>query len=174
MLYYGIIQARCNMTNYQTKNKPYRSWTAYGLLVVFCIPFLAAGGLYTFRHYFTFGQVCAGHLYTPPVDAQTLDFYQKTDLGKWQLIFLSPAECGTVCQTRKQNLEAIHISLGKERSRVERRVLPLPHTTLLSLEQGGMIIIDPKGWLVIHYPMDSNPKGILKDLRLLLRLSRVG
>lgn len=163
------------MTNNQTNEKSF-SWTAYGLLFVFCVPLLAAGSLYAFRHYFTFHQTCTGHLYNPPVDAQGLTFYHKTNLGKWQLIYLSPTECDTACQTHIQNLEAIYISLGKERTRVERHIVPITPVpkSLEALKQGGTIIIDPQGWLVIHYPVDSNPKGVLKDLRLLLRLSRVG
>ena len=39
---------------------------------------------------------------------------------------------------------------------------------------GHIYISDPLGNLMMSYPSDINPKGILKDLKKLLRASRIG
>ena len=42
------------------------------------------------------------------------------------------------------------------------------------IKAGRIYISDPLGNLMISYPADINPKGILKDLKKLLRASRIG
>jgi len=39
---------------------------------------------------------------------------------------------------------------------------------------GGLYLIDPLGNLMMFYPSDTNPNGILKDLKRLLKYSRIG
>jgi len=165
------------LTSRQTNRKNRKPWTAWGLILVFCTPLLAATLLYGFRHYFTFDHLCTGQLYTPPIHINSLSFFDKTYLGKWQMIYIRPIECDTTCQDLQNTLAAIYTSLGKERERVIPRDIFITPEITKSLEaanQGGMLIIDPQGWLVVHYPPHSDPKGILKDFRRLLRLSHVG
>ena len=42
------------------------------------------------------------------------------------------------------------------------------------LKAERIYISDPLGNLMMSYPPDINPKGILKDLKKLLRASRIG
>ena len=52
-----------------------------------------------------------------------------------------------------------------------RRLLaPFPAAT----EAGRVYIVDPLGNLVISYPAGADPKGLVKDLEKLLRLSHIG
>ncbi len=39
---------------------------------------------------------------------------------------------------------------------------------------GELFLIDPLGNLMMHYPPDTEPSGIIKDLNRLLRYSRIG
>jgi cytochrome oxidase Cu insertion factor (SCO1/SenC/PrrC family) len=39
---------------------------------------------------------------------------------------------------------------------------------------GELVIIDPKGQIVLYYDGDTPPKGILTDLRRLLKISQIG
>lgn len=38
-------------------------------------------------------------------------------------------------------------------------------------EQGAMFLVDPRGFLMMRYPSDADPTGIIRDLSRLLRLS---
>ena len=40
--------------------------------------------------------------------------------------------------------------------------------------EGEFYLIDPLGNLMMHYPPDTEPAGIIKDLKRLLRYSRIG
>lgn len=40
--------------------------------------------------------------------------------------------------------------------------------------EGALFLIDPLGNLMMHYPPDTEPSGIIKDLKRLLRYSRIG
>jgi len=44
--------------------------------------------------------------------------------------------------------------------------------SLLREQQGEFYIIDPNGYIMMHYAADSDPKGILKDLKRLLSVSK--
>lgn len=44
----------------------------------------------------------------------------------------------------------------------------------LPISAGGIYLIDPHGNLMMRFPDDLNPKGILKDLKHLLKVSRIG
>ena len=165
------------MTNNKQSTVKKRSWTAHGLLLVFSAPLLMAIGLYMGRGYFSFEQVCTGQLYNPPIHSQTLAFFNKNHSGKWQIIYLRPETCDTSCQQLQNTLAAVYTALGKERERVipqQMTISPQIMTELKTSAQGGTLIIDPQGWLVVYYPPHSEAKGILKDLKRLLRLSHVG
>ncbi len=165
------------MSTHKQLNEKKRSWTAYGLALVFSAPLLMAIALYLGRGHFSFQHVCTGQLYNPPIRSQSLAFFNTNHLGKWQLIYLHPETCDASCQALKNTLAAVYTALGKERERViphEMTINPQIITALKASVQGGTLIIDPQGWLVAYYPPDSAAKGILKDFKRLLRLSHVG
>lgn len=39
---------------------------------------------------------------------------------------------------------------------------------------GGIFIVDPQGNYMMAYPPDSDPKGLLKDMQRLLKMSKIG
>lgn len=142
------------------------------LILLFTLPFLGSYILYSLRHRFIFNTIETGQLLSPPIQTQNLTFFEPALLGKWQLVYLQPALCEKECESLISNLNKIYLSLGKESHRVKQRAVPAAQFPLL--QPGEIALIDPQGWLILHYAPSSDPKGILKDLQRLLRFSHVG
>ncbi|PFG58363.1 hypothetical protein ATG66_0910 [Vibrio sp. ES.051] len=113
----------------------------------------------------------------------------------WQLAYVLPNECTEQCRQQLYLLQQSHVALGK----YQERVVPVLWQTELSdtvdismtamqmnesvtakVKPGQMLIVDPLGQLVMSYTPKPNEdlvsfnKGMLADLRKLLKLSRVG
>ncbi|CCN73260.1 conserved hypothetical protein [Vibrio nigripulchritudo SFn118] len=118
---------------------------------------------------------------------------------QWQLGYVLPAKCGSLCQQQLHLLQQSYVSLGKYQDRVQPTVYVTSESDtsvlndysfervtstrdfLAKFEQQEYIIVDPRGQLVMHYPKEINPdlliqqsKGLIADFRKLLKLSRVG
>lgn len=119
-------------------------------------------------------------------------------LKKWNIVTIDATDCQGPCQAQVYLLRQINIALGKDASRV-RRVLIAHASgnseTLIDLQKqnsdliiltgkdsqmeqlmnqfgavkGSIYLVDPKGNLMMHYPPDAKPKGILVDLKKLLK-----
>lgn len=149
-------------------------WTALGILFISTLPFLSAHFLYAFRHMFSLNTVQHGEFLLPPLDSTTLGLPNSTHSGKWQLIYIRSKNGGTHCDEQWQTLKNVHIALGKEQSRVVYHSLTSTQTTSL-WQENSIWIVDPRGWVIMHYPPPiKNAKGILEDMRRLLRFSHVG
>lgn len=156
------------------------------MVLLFIVPFLLASMLYGFRHSLTFKIRPKGILLDPPVLATSLPFLTDLELepGKWQLIYIAPKICNAECNQQLKVLKNIHISLGKDQDRLILK--KLNHSTLSKhnissrssfSRANSVVIIDPKGWVMMHYPntiLNQSPKGILEDLRRLLKYSHTG
>ena len=122
--------------------------------------------------------------------------------GKWSLVLVVGERCTEACTKDLATLRNVRIAMDRERDRVQRVLLgeppccavgevkaepdlvvawadsaagrkllaPFPAAT----EAGRFYIVDPLGNLVISYPAGSEPKGLIKDLEKLLRLSHIG
>jgi len=159
------------MPNHPIVPKRHRLSTGF-LIAIFMGPLVAAHVLYAWRDNLNFKTTQTGTFLSPPLSAQSLPFFDTTFLGKWQLIYLRPKTCDTPCQNLMASLPQIHMALGKEKHRVKYRTLSA--NVDLPLKVGEIAIIDPQGWIIMHYPANSDLKGLLRDLRQLLRLSHVG
>lgn len=122
--------------------------------------------------------------------------------GKWSLLYLAGAECVQSCQEKIFQIRQIRTLLNQERERVQRvyiafdagilagaqKVLGENHPDLVYLVGPGnslreffqppdpdaIYLLDPLGnWLMV-YPAASDYKGMLKDLKKLLKLSHIG
>lgn len=121
--------------------------------------------------------------------------------GKWVMVHVGPARCDADCARQLYLMRQIRIALGKEQSRVERLwVLAdagTPDATLLQGHPGLQLwrpaesdfveqfpaaqnradhiyVVDPLGNLMLRFPQNPDPKGIMKDLKLLLKASQIG
>ena len=127
----------------------------------------------------------------------TLDALQ----GKWVMVHVGPAACDADCAGQLYLMRQTRITQGKGQSRIERLwVLTdtgTPDASLLEqhpglkvwrpgnpafIEQfpagnnraGHIYMVDPLGNLMLRFPENPDPKGIMKDLKLLLKASQIG
>jgi cytochrome oxidase Cu insertion factor (SCO1/SenC/PrrC family) len=126
------------------------------------------------------------------------DFLQ----GKWSLAFIGGGECEPRCREALTLMRQTRLALGDDLTRVQRVFLardpccdrsyldaehpglivvhanspeadallaPFPHAA-----QGRIYIIDPLGNLMMSYAPDAKPKGLMEDMKKLLKLSHIG
>lgn len=97
---------------------------------------------------------------------------------KWGVLLTKQSQCEQSCEDWVHQLRQIHTALGKERQRVVIREVDTSESSLT--EQGftklgsAVWITDPLGNLVLRYELSEPPKQLLKDLRKLLKVSRIG
>lgn len=122
---------------------------------------------------------------------------------KWTLVHPVGDGCGEACETFLYHTRQTRIALGKDVERLQRYLIVTDpslverlrerHPDALFLESGGglevqltpvtgetvaepadAILIDPLGNAMMRIPADLDPKLMLKDLKKLLKLSRIG
>ncbi|MDR9828850.1 hypothetical protein RCJ22_25005 [Vibrio sp. FNV 38] len=182
---------------------PHNVWkgraTLLALVLFFSIPAIAAYVILS-KQWYQPGVTNQGVLIEPRLTYQSLgvDYHPAEPI--WQLAFVVPKHCEAACQERVDLLRQSYLALGKYTERVEpvlimqsnsdprlaqRFDIPLQHVQQLpdSVADGeDVIIIDPLGQWVMRYSFDLVPsseqsqllKGMLKDFKKLLKLSRVG
>lgn len=122
--------------------------------------------------------------------------------GHWTYVYLGAAACETACSAKLDEVRQVRSLLNEKRLRV-RRVYVAPdlaaarsaqaqlgagHPDLMILAAGdgglarflgptdpqALYLIDPLGnWMMI-YPGTAQARGLLKDIKLLLRVSQIG
>ncbi|MBN0989688.1 hypothetical protein [Amphritea pacifica] len=114
--------------------------------------------------------ITQGELYPPGVTLSDLHLGDPalTTEGSWRLILLVGEECGDECHRWQALLPNLHASLGKDRDR-------LLWQQVENNQQGvGLLLADPQGFMVTRYRLSLPPQSIIKDLKRLLRISKVG
>ena len=122
--------------------------------------------------------------------------------GKWSLIYIGDGACDTACRTALVFARQSRLALNNEMTRVQRIFLSTgnccandyfkaEHEGLIVLDasspeaqrllaqfpaerSSAVFIVDPLGNLVMRYDTRSDPKGLLTDLKKLLKLSHIG
>lgn len=123
--------------------------------------------------------------------------------GKWSLVYLADHACEESCRKALYVMRQTRLSLNNEMDRVNRFVLASGgccNGNSLAREFPGLIlldasvtaaqpalrafpeaqrahaifIVDPLGNLVMRFDSRDNPKGLLEDLKKLLKLSHIG
>ena len=123
---------------------------------------------------------------------------------QWTVVHLLTDECAELCQRSLYNTRQTRLALGKDARRIRRIIIApnraqLQHlapdhpdaTQLLNAQTGletqltplirhhrltphAALLIDPLGNLMMTLPPTLNPTLLLKDLKKLLKLSRIG
>ncbi|MEM7218325.1 MAG: hypothetical protein AAF515_08175 [Pseudomonadota bacterium] len=107
----------------------------------------------------------------------------------WSLTIVPAGSCDAECETSLSQMRALQVLLTKDATRL-RRVLVLPggadaadvvaaYPKLEVLRAGstadrGLYLIDPNGNFVLRYPLGDTGHMVQKDLKKLLRISRIG
>jgi cytochrome oxidase Cu insertion factor (SCO1/SenC/PrrC family) len=120
--------------------------------------------------------------------------------GKWTLLYVQPGACDEACGTRLYDTRQVRIALDREMHRVQRVLLAdahccdfaalrEAHPDLIEVDSGAAAqallkqlptreprtyIVDPLGNLMMVYAPGAKPKGMLEDMKRLLRLSSIG
>ncbi|WP_051560017.1 hypothetical protein [Marinobacterium jannaschii] len=118
---------------------------------------------------------------------QALDKWQLTDAqgesfqfrGQWRVLLTVSGDCPSQCQQWQQTLGNVRQALGKDRDRIQwHRV---DHATASDLSSpalpaigNGVWLADPLGNLVMRYDWSQPPQDLFKDLKRLLKVSRIG
>ena len=136
-------------------------------------------------------------------DAQGKAISSQQWLKKWSIVTVATSTCAEPCLTQIHLLKQVNIALDKDAKRVQRvLIMPtLPNTEAISTLQkqypelvilsgadaetvqfatqfsgavGSVYLVDPLGNLMMRYPQNMNPKGMLTDLKKLLKNSWAG
>jgi cytochrome oxidase Cu insertion factor (SCO1/SenC/PrrC family) len=119
--------------------------------------------------------------------------------GKWTYLVYSPNGCDLQCEASLFKLRQTKKATGRELNRIQSvlltdankvggeildrnqrtrvgRLLKLEteSDTQNQLEQGFIYLIDPIGNLMMKYDPSSTSKGMLKDIKKLLKISNIG
>ncbi|GAL36764.1 hypotehtical protein in cytochrome oxidase biogenesis cluster [Vibrio maritimus] len=166
------------------------------LIVFFALPFIIAKAILS-NHWYESGVTNHGSLVEPRVTFESLDLVNPLQTKSWQLGFMLPTDCNDACINRLYIMGQTYLALGKYKERVTPVVYVLPDQVLPELPESlsvvtvnaaftdvvpeqGYLIADTLGQLVMYFTPTSedkqvaHSKGLLSDLRKLLKLSRVG
>jgi len=170
------------------------------LILLAVVPILLASSMYKWNFWVPESRNYHGELLG---DGRTLaDLGVSGDIPQtWLLLVSAPDDCLEDCRELVYLARQIHIALGREASRANHmlatnKALPADYQEQLAREYPQLArfnldtsrylamtadnktpqlwIIDPLGNLVLRYAPGSNGKQILKDLQLLLKLSKIG
>lgn len=142
-----------------------------------------------------------GDLITPPQDIHRIAALKNQKLeGKWWLVYVPSEKCELGCEDILYDMRQIKTALGKDSNRlgkllitqggcskycdkfikqnsielVKIKLSPQDHSALFNITSDSLYLIDPKGYLMMHYEIDTPPKDILTDLKRLLKISKIG
>ncbi|KWT99285.1 MAG: hypothetical protein ACTH6O_06880 [Vibrio toranzoniae] len=170
-----------------------------GLILIFALPAIVAKTVLE-QNWYTSGVTNSGELVEPRMTLKDLGLTTPVEAEGWLVGYIAPTECKGLCEQQLHYLNQSYLALGKNKERVTAVVFVSEGNSLLgalnkpdlSFMAGGdelstefapasIIIIDPFGQLVMEYKSVSEPsqlvgqsKGMIHDLRKLLKLSRVG
>lgn len=124
--------------------------------------------------------------------------------GRWTLAYLTAGGCDLQCEANLFKMRQVRLLVGRDRDRVDRLLLitgptrpggldeiikrypKLPIGELNAADQHALVqvlsaelpdhvfIVDPLGNAMMRYPTDVTAKGLLKDLKHLLKVSQIG
>lgn len=139
------------------------------------------------------------HTQGTALDGQALDLAALR--GKWVMVHVGSARCDADCAQQLYLMRQTRITQGKAQTRIERLWVVTdegnPDAALVQDHPGLYIwrpadaafagqftapekpdqhiyLVDPLGNLMLRFPAQSDPKGMMKDLKLLLKASQIG
>ena len=138
-----------------------------------------------------------GTLYGFSIGQKDIQELQK----KWTLVFFTEDDCDNTCQEKLYKLRQIRLAIGKDREKVERllvvnksldwsnfeedyldqKIIDVNSDSYQALNQvfseyqgyskNAIYLVDAYGSLIMKYPKDTEPKGIIKDIERLIRVA---
>jgi cytochrome oxidase Cu insertion factor (SCO1/SenC/PrrC family) len=171
----------------------------WALLSIFLLP-IGLGTLFFYLNpsYFSQNTVNYGELITPVIVTEKSDLDIKGDAslqGVWTLAYVTDS-CDSLCNQAVADAKTIRTLINMDMRRIQRMLITndgsvpsvedekliLASITsdkllgqLSRLPENSIFLIDPIGNFMLYYdPKDINIKFVLKDLKRLLKYSRIG
>lgn len=123
--------------------------------------------------------------------------------GRWTLLYVDTGRCGERCAEALYRGHQTREILGRRQIRVERLYIhqgEAPPEPVLAMDEAlrvlpasdegaarviatippavaaadELLLVDPLGNLMMRFPLEGDPKGMVEDLKKLLKLSRIG
>ncbi|MFK8053983.1 MAG: hypothetical protein AB8F65_13535 [Woeseiaceae bacterium] len=147
------------------------------------------------------GQVNYGTLIQPPVSLDAKLHFDTGLRGRWTLAFKTDQPCADDCDKTLIDLRQIRLATGREIDRIERLLIAPTNSisaemlerhpglqvsgnmastgaalgiALNELDAEKIYVIDPLGNVMMQYDVSPDRKKFLKDLKKLLKFSRIG
>ncbi len=179
-------------------------WTFVGIVLLFAVPLFVAIGLYAggWRPLgrVNNGELVDPPRDVSGVTFEAIGVGDPPDTGLltgvWSVVHVVEAGCGQSCQQELHETRQVRIALGKDADRVQRVLLVLAPSVpgaggdlladqpklILAQPQGtafadgvdSVWLVDPLGNVILRYPPGYEPRGLLKDIKRLLKLSKIG
>jgi len=173
-----------------------------GVALMFFAPLAISFVLYYGHAWHPGGKVNHGELIQPPQPLPDVGLPPPHSLQrKWTMLYVQRGTCDEPCSKRLYDMRQVRTALDREMERVQRvliadadccdlKQLQGMHPDLISVARGEAVepllkllpapdskriyLIDPLGNLMMFYAADAPAKGMLEDLKRLLRLSQIG
>ena len=121
--------------------------------------------------------------------------------GRWTLVHLLEGPCRQICIDALARTRQVQQALGDDMNRVQRLlVLATPNhaqsidkhpdlalavatsewlASFSFVDNGasqalGIYLVDPQGYLMMRYPLNTDQRGLLADIERLLKISKIG
>jgi hypothetical protein len=172
----------------------------YLLIAMFFVPVAVAFYMYYGSDWRPVGQTNHGELLAP---VKALPPGAEAMRDKWSIVYVGAGACDEACREALVFARQTRLSLNQDMKRVDRyfiatgaccdlQYLDTQHQGLKRIEvpdaagsalvsafpardrEHSLFIVDPLGNLVMRYDVREPPKGLLTDLRKLLKLSHIG
>jgi len=111
--------------------------------------------------------------------------------GRWVLLTVVNGDCGPGCRQQLHLARQVRIAQGREQARVVQALIQA--NGAMPAEQAGLLayrvpnaglanwpdpvrtyVVDPLGRVMLRFPVAADGKGMLRDLRQLLKASKIG
>lgn len=173
-----------------------------GVALMFFAPLGVAFLLYYGNAWRPGGRVNHGELIQPPRPLPDAGLPAPYSLQhKWTLLYVQLGSCDELCLKRLYDTRQVRTALDRDMDRVQRILIAEPgccdmqalrkvHPDLISVSRGAALeplldllpspdshrvyLVDPLGNLMMFYAAGSEAKGMLEDMKRLLRLSQIG
>ena len=126
------------------------------------------------RHHWTIlytsGGDCDERCRTALHDSRQVRLALDRDMVRVQRVFVARGACCDLEFLQREHPDLLVVRADDGAARTAAAAL-LP---MLDAAPGSLYVIDPLSNLILHYAPDAPPKGLLEDLKRLLKLSQIG
>lgn len=178
--------------------------TVGALAALFFLPLALSFWMYYGAAWHPTGRTNHGELIQPARPLQVAQWPAAGVLReRWSLVYIGRGDCDAACRNTLLVMRQTRLSLNNEMTRLnriflvtgdccDREFLHREHPGLIVLDAedahaqillsgfpaadraDSLFVVDPLGNLVMRFDARDNPKGLLEDLRKLLKLSHIG